>query len=87
MANEINVPTSMCKAFLASKGLHVKPTATKKFENILREWADKIATMATENAKESKRKTVYPEDFDADSVEVDTEDTEADEEESDIEED
>jgi len=87
MANKINVPVSMCKAFLASKGLHVKPEATKKFENMFREWANKIATIATENATEAKRKTIYPEDFDAEEVDVDEEDTEVDEEDSDTEED
>ena len=68
---KINVPLSMCKKFLASKGMHVQPEAIKKFEKMFREWANTIAISATVNAKEAKRKTIYAEDISA-SVEVES---------------
>ena len=66
---DIKVPKSMCKAFLASNGLRVTPAATIKFEKLFREWSNKISVIATENAKEAKRKTIFPEDFNSEETE------------------
>ena len=64
MADKINVPSSMLKKFLASKDCRVKPEAVKAFEKKFREWADGIATSASQKATDAKRKTIQPEDLD-----------------------
>lgn len=70
----IVVPKSMLKKFLASKGMRVQPESVEKFEKMFRNWADKIANIASQNCKEAKRKTIMPEDFDKDDVEVESDD-------------
>jgi histone H3/H4 len=61
--SDINIPKSMLKKFLSSKGMRVKPASIKTFENKFISWANEVVTKATNRAEENKRKTIMPEDL------------------------